>query len=341
MFCVECGAEGPTVGGLCAKCFAKRHPLVAAPVHLDVARCRLCGAFEFRGGWSRTELELAIPRILAERIPPLRPFPRVFFTHVARKEDENNLALTVKASGRVEGMEQVQDFHVRLRIKPSLCETCQKQASQYFEGILQIRGDGRELTPPEIRAARTLVRSRVDRGRDESGDFVSKIEEVDGGLDFYVSTNALGTRLAREVADAFGGVVTSSPKLYGRRGGKDLYRVTTLVRLPAFRVGAVVRHKKALAEVVAVRPFVELRDLASGETRRFKPKDLRGLRRVDAERFEAELRRTDEGHTVAIHPGSGAERPVELRGLRTTRAVVVWTADGVFLSGLPADGSKD
>lgn len=341
MFCVECGAEGPVYHSVCASCFAKKHPLVEPPAHLDVPRCQQCGSFHFRSGWSRVALDEAIGQLLRERVRPLPPFDHVSFTHTAREEDANNHFLTVTASGHFEDLRQTQAFRVRLRIKPSVCDTCQKQAGRYFEGILQVRAEDRDLTPKEIRAVRTLVLSRVDRSRDEGADFVSRTEEIHGGLDFYVSTNALGTRLAREVADAFGATVSASPKLYGQRQGKELYRVTTLVRLPAFQVGEVVRHKGEVAEVLSLRPFVELRDLVTGETRRYKPKDLRGLRRVDAERFTAEVRMDDAGRAIAVHPESGAERAIETRGVkRAGRAAVLWTADEAYASALPAETSK-
>ena len=340
MFCVECGAEGPVYQGVCATCFAKKHPLVEPPTNLDAPRCAQCGAFHFRSGWSRVDLDLAIPQLLRERIRPLPPFEHVTFTHVAREEDANNYLVTVKASGRFEDLRQVQGFHVRLRIKPSACDTCQKQGGRYFEGILQVRAEDRDLTPRELRAVRTLVLSRIERGRDEGGDFISRTEEIHGGLDFYVSTNGLGMRLAKEIAETFGGTVAASPKLYGQREGKEVYRVTSLVRLPAFQIGDVVRRKEHLLEVLALRPFVELRDLITGEKRRYKPKDLRGLRRVDAERFEADVRPDDQGHLVAAHPESGAERVVRTHGAKAGRCRVVWTADDVFLSAVTADSSK-
>jgi 60S ribosomal export protein NMD3 len=340
MFCVECGAEGPVYQGVCANCFAKKHPLVEPPANLDVPRCQTCGAFHFGSGWSRVDLDLAIPQLLREKVRPLPPFEHVAFTHVAREEDANNYFVTVKASGRFEDLRQVQDFHVRLRIKPSVCDTCAKQAGRYFEGILQVRAEDRDLTPAEMRAVRTLVLSRVARRRDEGGDFISRTEEIHGGLDFYVSTNGLGMRLAKEIADAFGGAVTASPKLFGQRQGKEIFRVTTLVRLPAFRVGDVVRRKAEVTEVVSLRPFVELRDLVTGEKRRYKTKDLRGLRRVDAQRFEADLRPDAAGGVVAPHPDSGAERPVRTKGVKPGRAVVVWTADEAYVSALRAVPSK-
>jgi len=341
MFCVECGTEGPTFQGLCARCFTKKHAVVEPPPFLDLDRCTSCGSYRFRSGWSRMERELALSRLLRESIPAKPPFERVSFTHVAREEDASNLSLTTKALGRYQELEAVRAFHVRVRIKPSLCETCQKQRGRYYEGILQVRGDGRELTPKEVRAVRTFVAARVDRAREEHA-FVSRMEEVHGGLDFYVSTNALGKNLARELSDAFGGTVAASPKLFGQQQGREVYRVTSLVRLPAFQVGDVVRHKEAVAEVMALRPFVMLRDLATGEMRRFKPKDVRNAKRVDAERFEAVIERLESGEVVAVHPETGEARSIRwpAKGHTGRAAVVVWTRDGTFTSGLPADVSK-
>jgi len=341
MFCVECGTEGPTVEGLCLRCFSRKYRVVDPPDHVDVPRCKQCGALQIDRAWIRTDLDPAIPQVLREAMPVRKPFARALFTHEAREEDANNYSLSVKATASHEGFEVVQGFQTRLRLKPSLCDICGKQRGHYYEGIVQVRAQGRAMTPKEIRAVRTFVMARADRLREASREFVSRIEETPSGLDAYVSTNALSKALAREIAEAFGGSVTTSSKLFGRRGGKELYRITNLVRLSPFQVGDVVRHKDALAEVTKIATLVTLRDLTSGEERRYKPKDLRGVLRIDAERFEADLERTAEGETAARHPDRGASRPILTRGPpKRGHAVVVWTAEGVFLSSLPADISK-
>jgi nonsense-mediated mRNA decay protein 3 len=340
MFCVECGAEGPTVEGLCPTCFAKKKPVLAPPAYVDVSRCQRCGSLRLASGWSKVDLELAIPQALREQVAILPPYRRASFTHVARPEDSANFFLTVKAVGRYEGLEVVQDFHTRLRLKPAVCETCQRRDGRYYEGILQVRAAARDLTPKEDREIRTFVAARADRGL-EDGDFVSRTEDVRGGVDFYVSSNGLAARLAKDLAGTFGGTVASSPKLFGQREGKEVYRVTTLVRLPAFRIGDVVRYKGRLSEVLEVAPFVALRDLESGETRKFKPKDLRGATRLDAERFEAELGPGADGRIVAAHPESGAERAIRTKGVRgRTRGWVIWTQDEAYVSASPGDVSK-
>ena len=149
--------------GLCAKCFRKRYAVVQPIELLDVARCESCGSHRLRSGWSKVDRELALPQILREVMAPLAPYERVGFTQVTRDEDANNLALTVKAVGRFQDLAVVQDFHVRVRIKPSLCDSCQKQWGRYYEGILQVRGEDRELTPREMGSVRTFVTARVNR----------------------------------------------------------------------------------------------------------------------------------------------------------------------------------
>lgn len=340
MFCVECGADGPTYDGLCAKCFRKKHDVVEPIDVLDVDRCRSCGSFRVRSGWSKVDRDLILTQVLRETLQVRRPYERVTFTHVAREEDANNLALTVKAVGRFQDLSPVQDFHLRVRLKPSLCDTCTKQRGRYFEGILQVRGDDRELSDHEVRAIRTFVAARMDRSEDRDA-FVSRVEEIDGGLDFYVSQNALAQGLARGLRDAFGGTMSTSPKLFGQKQGREVYRVTALVRLGAFRKGDVVQHQGRLAEVTSVRPFIGLRDLVTGESRRFKPRDLHGARRVNAERLHARIERLESGEFVAVHPETSERRSLR-QGPRTapSAAVVVWTQDGAFLSDLPADPSK-
>src|SRR6267143_3848294 len=214
----------PNVSRPVREVLPQKHAVVEPPEVLDIERCTSCGSFRFKSGWAKMDRDFALSRLLKDAIPVRPPYQRVTFTQVPREEDANNLSLTVKVLGRFEDLETVRDFRIRVRIKPSLCDTCQKQRGRYYEGILQVRGDGRDLTPKEIRTARTLVTARIERSG-EADAFVSRVEEGHGGLDFYVSTNALGKALAREIADTFGGSVGSSPKLFGQQEGREVYRV--------------------------------------------------------------------------------------------------------------------
>ncbi|TLZ60451.1 MAG: hypothetical protein E6K13_08260 [Methanobacteriota archaeon] len=233
MFCVECGRDGPTIDGLCASCFRKRNPLLRAPDTIDAVVCSDCGRIEMESGWARVDLDVAIPRILKSRVPVDPRATRVTFTHTARREDDRNLALTVKAAAHVQDLEFVESFHTRLRVKRGLCPTCNRKHSNYYEGILQVRAEERPLTTEERDRLVAFIEAEVARRTGKGEEvFISKIEDVRGGADVYLSSNSTARTIARELADAFHGTVGSSPKLFGQKNGKDLYRVTFLVRIP-------------------------------------------------------------------------------------------------------------
>jgi len=232
MFCVECGRDGPTIDGLCADDFRRRHPIATPPEAIDAVVCADCGRIETDQGWARVELETAIPGLLRERIPVDPRAARVTFTHTSREEDPRNLDIAAKVAARIEGLDFVESFRVRLRVKRGLCPTCNRRRSKYYEGILQVRAEDRALAHEERDRLVGFVEAAVAR-RSAKGEevFISKIEDVRGGADLYLSSNTAARSIARELANAFHGSVGSSPKLYGQKKGKDLYRVTYLVRL--------------------------------------------------------------------------------------------------------------
>jgi nonsense-mediated mRNA decay protein 3 len=234
MFCVECGRDGPTVDGLCQGCFRKRNPLVRPPESIDAVVCVDCRRVESGGGWVRVELETAIPMLLRERVPTHPRAERVTFTHVSRAEDARNFGLSVKAAARISDIEVVESFRIRLRVQQGLCPMCNRRRSNYYEGILQVRAEDRALTEEERGRLVAFVQEAIAR-RSAKGEevFISKVEEVRGGADVYLSSNRVARTVARELADAFRGTVGSSPKLFGQKDGKDLYRVTFVVRIPS------------------------------------------------------------------------------------------------------------
>ena len=233
MFCVECGRDGPTVEGLCVDCFRKRNPIVRPPDAIDAVVCVDCRRIETEGGWVRVDLEIAIPTLLRDRVPTDPRASRVTFTHVSRAEDATNFGLAVKAVSRVSDVEIVESFRTRLRVKQGLCPMCNRRRSNYFEGILQVRAEERALTEAERGRLVSFVQDAVGK-RAAKGEevFVTKVEAVRGGADVYLSSNTVARTIARELADTFHGTIGSSPKLFGRKAGKDLYRVTYVVRIP-------------------------------------------------------------------------------------------------------------
>jgi len=183
LFCVECGREGPTVEGLCPACFRAKRPLVRPPETIDAVVCKECGRVETAGGWARVPLESAIPRILQERVPVDPRAARPAFSYSMAREDPRNYRLTVKVAARIQDVEVVESFTTRLRVKQGQCPTCTRRRSRYYEGIVQLRAEGRALTDAErgrlVRFVEEAVERRAAKGEEA---FVSKVEVVRGGV---------------------------------------------------------------------------------------------------------------------------------------------------------------
>ena len=269
-FCVECGAEGATLESLCADDFGKRHPLVRAPERMNVAKCAHCGKLELSRGWTDATVEDAIPGLLAAHVVKDPHVTKTAYTWVSRQEHENIVGLTVKAKCKVGAWDLASSFRTKVRIRGGACPICSKQRADYFVGTVQVRADGRPLTDEEGRMA-TKIAGRAASGGE---DFVSGIEPVPGGIDVKVGSNRLAKRLARDLAREFGGTVGSSATLHTQREGREMYRSTYVVRVPAFREGDVVRWRGARYRVRGLGDPVRLQHVDTGAIVRVRVRDL-------------------------------------------------------------------
>jgi len=279
-FCVECGRDGPTIGALCPSCYAKKHTIVRAPPFIDLPRCVHCGSFLVGRAWTPLDLEAALPRVLRTSIRVTEAADRVSIRHEARPLDPNAVDVTGTVVGRFGDVDISDDFQVRLRIRNAVCPTCSRERGSYYASILQVRAEGRDLTAEEVAEVGAFVEDAIARAKREGEAFLSKVEVVPGGIDFYLSSNALGRRIARDVRGEFGGSSGTAPKLHTRTAGRDVYRVTYLVRLPRLRPGQTVEFRGRRFTVKEVGRLVTLESEDGGE-RRFKPQELRRATPVD------------------------------------------------------------
>lgn len=273
-FCVECGTEGPTIEGLCARHFVKKYELVKAPDRILVERCAHCGKLELPRGWSRIAVEDSIPALLAANTVRDSHVEGVQFTWVSREEGPTRLALTVKAQCRVGEWDLVSSFRTTLLVRTAVCPTCSKQSGRYFTGTVQVRAEGRPLSDEERRLAERMV----DDAKTGEAEFVSKVEPAHGGIDVRVSTNAFAKRLARDLAKEFAGTIGTSATLHTRREGREVYRTTYIVRIPTYRQGDTIQWRGERYHVEALGDPVRLRHVDSGAIARVRMRDLRSAK---------------------------------------------------------------
>src|SRR3989304_2609352 len=163
MFCVECGREGPTLEGLCASCFARRRRLVHPPETIDVVVCAHCSRLQLDAGWALVDLDDAIPRLLQERISVAPRATGTSLTQTAPTAAPRNYRLSVKFAARLGEFDIAQSFRIRLRVKQGVCPTCSRQHGRYYEAIVQVRAQGRDLQASEMDRAARIVGARFSR----------------------------------------------------------------------------------------------------------------------------------------------------------------------------------
>ena len=242
MFCVECGREGELIGALCQDCYSKKHVQPTIADHVDLTICAHCQSMQTDKGWEdvgsiRQAAETAIEDSL---VLPKDAKVSDFRVRLSEK-DERNLEAKVDVMLVVQGHEFTRELQTIVRIKRGSCTECSKQQGSYYEAILQVRGPERTL-PKQLEAeVERVVRSRVGAMRKSSREvFLSKVEKVKGGLDFYFSTVSSARSVSRELQETYCAEFKESSSLWGRRDGKEVYRMTYLVRLPGIFRGDIV-----------------------------------------------------------------------------------------------------
>jgi nonsense-mediated mRNA decay protein 3 len=239
-FCYSCGAlesEGnPLVGGLCRKCLSSK-PLLLLP-KFEVVTCPRCGAVRVGGSWLGGGLEDGIRSLVLSRLKVAKlsgnawefvPLTQASGAQaeVEARGEKNCVKVSVRANLRLseEAAPLQQELSMELPLKKETCKICRLKAGGYYEAILQVRGNDaariRGLIEEEARLA----------SREDGRAFLTKVEEVEGGVDFYLSSAALARRLGRTLKRVHGAELSESAKLVGQARGRRRYRVSVLARL--------------------------------------------------------------------------------------------------------------
>lgn len=291
MFCVECGREDELIGSVCRECYAKKHAQASLPDHVDLTLCAHCSSMLTNRGWEDVGSIREAAQIAIEQALVASKDAKVSDTRVQLMEkDERNLEAKVSTVLTAHGREFERELRTIIRLKRGSCDECSKQQGMYYEAILQVRGPERSLPERTASGVERLVRERVGAMRKASREvFLSKVDRVRGGLDFYFSTIPVARSVAKELQDMLCAEYKESSSLWGRKDGKDIYRMTFMVRVPGFGPGDVIGHGSSYYYVRGMaRGVVHGIDLSTGEERAVKLKETGECFLV---RSKAEIRR--------------------------------------------------
>jgi nonsense-mediated mRNA decay protein 3 len=240
MRCVVCGKEIPR-GYICGKCRVEREEVVRID-SFEVIQCPKCGFIKTGKGWKNLQIEDAVGEQIFNSATVVEGFE-------VEKVSIDISSSTVRFSGRLDGEVVSVVLPFQYKIRTETCTRCSREAGGYYEAILQLRADKRELRECEVELARKVIQEVLAKEIENERAFLTKVEKRREGIDFYFGSRDLGRKISRMIAEELGGKVTESKKLSGRADGRDLYRFTYLVRLPEYEEGDIVFKENRLCAV--------------------------------------------------------------------------------------------
>ena len=128
--------------------------------------------------------------------------------------------IVVQASGFLNGSKKNKRETSEIMIKKNkvVCLDCSRKLGDYYEAILQIRGD--------VDRTVDFLTDQLEMERS-----VYKVEKVGNGIDIYLDDSHLASIISKKLRNKFKAKIKSSFKLYTRKQGKDIYRSTIVVRI--------------------------------------------------------------------------------------------------------------
>ena len=261
-FCPQCGKNTDELfDSLCKKCYIKRTSLIGADLRVSISMCKICGSY-FKGK-ERTSIEKAVEDYVKKEINKKYGCEvEIDGLSITLNEDKNRANVLLVAKAEIKGEEIAEKAELEVNFKKETCTVCSRMAGGYFAGIVQIRAAGRFPTDEEIAIAEKIAYSSLGEA-----DFVSKEVRLKEGLDIYVSSIECGRRISKRIVKKFGGSSSESQKLYGRKDGRNVYRVSFSVRLPGLKEGETVAIRDTVISIehVIEGKGIEGVDIETGE----------------------------------------------------------------------------
>lgn len=211
MICPICGASSRKktfVRFLCQDCWAAQQKL-KLPEKIVIERCKRCRKTRVKKAWLEGQKELK------EEIAGMCRWKGERICIGVKELDDSHCKIVL----RIGDVQIEKDIPVEWHT--TLCQDCTKLVRGYYEAIIQLRTESREVTPELEKLKDSIVREL------ENITFMPKIDKHKFGFDIYVGSTSAAFNILR----AAGLRYTSTRKLFTQKAGKNLYRTTFLVKL--------------------------------------------------------------------------------------------------------------
>jgi nonsense-mediated mRNA decay protein 3 len=277
-FCPRCGR--PTENeGLCTSCLVQNTTWFTCDSRVTSTWCPSCGAIKQVNTWTDTNQDRSVlaPELACSAVhfhPDVKkPSVEADITDIS----PNRSKATMRVRGVLYNTDMEGTCTTDIIWHKEQCDRCNRISGSYYEGVVQVRADGRDISPYEIQMAAGIAQQVEDslQAGGERLSFISDIHETREGLDIIVGSQHIGLSISQAIVAQLGGRFTTHPKLVGERNGRPLHRITYSVRLPRYRKHDVVKTGRTYAEVERVESgHLRVLDLASGTTRALREEEV-------------------------------------------------------------------
>ena len=137
---------------------------------------------------------------------------------------------------------------------------------EYFEATLQLR----EIIPEIERHVRQELK--------KSGVHIAKEKPLPNGFDFDLSDSDFTQNLGKKLQEKYGGEYVVSPKLFGHKDGRTIYRLTVLFRGLPCKKGDKVQYRGDEYLVLIVGKEITLQNSKTNQKLHLKQKDFHYLK---------------------------------------------------------------
>ena len=255
MFCPQCGStDKEMIEGICKDCFLKDFQLISLPDEIEVVMCAHCHSNLKEGKWK--ELGLPEEEIIyqtleaAIEIKEIVENPEIDLEILKMRGSIAECLIQVK--GSVMGEAVSQEYHANVRLNKSVCPDCSKFNSGYYETVIQLRADKRQLSKAEIESADNVVNETLTRMWEKSRmAYLAQRVEMKEGIDYYIGSQKSARKVISALKEVLGGITKESPRLISqdKSTGKGLYRTWISLRLPEFQVGDFIEYEDQIGQV--------------------------------------------------------------------------------------------
>ena len=258
MFCPECGStDKEMVGDICIDCFLKDFQMIEIPKRIEVQICSHCNSKHEEGKWSEENIpeEEIIYRALERNITIADEVENEIINLEIDQIRGTIANCFVEVVGEVHGTQIEETHDSEVKILKTVCPTCSKLQAGYYEAVIQLRADKREIKSEEYSKADEIVeRTLIKQSKSDKLAYCPQIAKLKEGYDYYIGSLKSARKVVEALKEEFGGTIKESPRLISedKSTGKGLYRIWISIRIPEFEADDFVKYDGKIIQIKSI-----------------------------------------------------------------------------------------